>query len=72
MHNQIYLGKTAVFLLCPLNEIILDEYLQCSVLGTIIFFEVDFRRIDFTGSTFVNCLYKKWFFSIISYIPKIV
>jgi len=41
-----------------LNQIILDESLQCSVLGKIIFFEVDFKRIDFTGSTFVNCEFK--------------
>ena len=41
-----------------LNEIILDESPQCSMLGTITFFEVDFKRVDFTGSTFVNCEFK--------------
>ena len=41
-----------------LNEIISDESVQCSVLGTINFFEVDFKRTDFTGSTFVNCAFK--------------
>jgi uncharacterized protein YjbI with pentapeptide repeats len=40
------------------NEIILDESLQCALLGTINFLEVDFQRIDFTGSTFVNCEFK--------------
>jgi uncharacterized protein YjbI with pentapeptide repeats len=41
-----------------LNEMILDESIQCSILGTLTFFEVDFKRIDFTGSTFVNCEFK--------------
>ena len=41
-----------------LNEITLDQSLQCSMLGTLTFFEVDFKRIDFTGSTFVNCEFK--------------
>jgi uncharacterized protein YjbI with pentapeptide repeats len=41
-----------------LNEMILDEALQCLILGTRIFFEVDFQRVDFTGSTFVNCKFK--------------
>ena len=45
-----------------LNKIILDESLQYSVLGTIIFFEVDFKRIDFTRSTFVNCEFKNYKF----------
>ena len=36
-----------------LNEMILDESIQCSILGTLTFFEV-----DFTGSTFVNCEFK--------------
>ena len=40
------------------NEMILDESLQCSILGTLTFFEVDFQRVDFTGSTFVNCEFK--------------
>ena len=30
------------------NEILLDQYLQCSILGEITFFEVDFKEIDFT------------------------
>ena len=30
-----------------LNEIILDQSLQCSKLGTITFFKVDFKRIDY-------------------------
>jgi len=41
-----------------LNEMILDESTQCSMLGTITFFEVDFKKVDFTGSTFVNCKFK--------------
>ena len=41
-----------------LNEMILDESMQCSILGTLTFFEVDFKRVDFTGSTFVNCEFK--------------
>ena len=41
-----------------LNEMILDESIQCSILGTLTFFEVDFKRVDFTGSTFVNCEFK--------------
>ena len=41
-----------------LNEMILDESIQCSILGTLTFFEVDFKKIDFTGSTFVNCEFK--------------
>ena len=41
-----------------LNEMILAESIQCSILGTLTFFEVDFKRIDFTGSTFVNCEFK--------------
>ena len=41
-----------------LNEMISDESIQCSILGTITFFEVDFKRVDFTGSTFVNCEFK--------------
>ena len=42
-----------------LNEMILDESIQCSLLGILTFFEVDFKRVDFTGSTFVNCEFKK-------------
>jgi uncharacterized protein YjbI with pentapeptide repeats len=38
-----------------LNEMILDQSIQCSIFGTLTFFEVDFKRVDFTGSTFVNC-----------------
>jgi len=41
-----------------LNEVILDEYIQCSILGTLTFVEVDFENVDFTGSTFVNCEFK--------------
>ena len=41
-----------------LNEMILDESIQCSILGTRTFFEGDFKRVDFTGSTFVNCEFK--------------
>ena len=41
-----------------LNEMILDESIQCSILGTLTFFEVDFKRVDFTGSTFMNCEFK--------------
>ena len=41
-----------------LNEMILDESIQCSILGTLTFFEVDFKRVNFTGSTFVNCAFK--------------
>lgn len=41
-----------------LNEMILDESIQCSLLGILTFFEVDFKRVDFTGSTFVNCEFK--------------
>ena len=40
------------------NEMILDESIQCFILGTLTFFEVDFKRVDFTGSTFVNCEFK--------------
>ena len=45
-----------------LNEMILDESIQCSILGTLTFFEVDFKRIDFTGSNFVNCEFKNCIF----------
>lgn len=38
------------------NSIILS--LQCSILGEITFLEVDFKQIDFTASTFVNCKFK--------------
>jgi uncharacterized protein YjbI with pentapeptide repeats len=41
-----------------LNEAISDEYLQCSILGTITFSGMKFEGIDFTGSTFVNCVFK--------------
>jgi uncharacterized protein YjbI with pentapeptide repeats len=41
-----------------LNEMISDKYIQCALLGTLTFFEVDFKRVDFTGSTFVNCEFK--------------
>jgi uncharacterized protein YjbI with pentapeptide repeats len=41
-----------------LNEIILDQSIQCFILATLTFFEVDFKRVDFTGSTFVNCEFK--------------
>lgn len=27
-----------------------DQFIQCSIFGTITFFESDFKRIDFTGS----------------------
>ena len=37
------------------NEILLNEYLQCAILGKINFFNCDFESIDFTGSTFVAC-----------------
>ena len=37
---------------------ILDESIECSILGTITFFEVDSKRVDFTGSIFVNCEFK--------------
>ena len=30
------------------NEMILDESIQCFILGTLTFFEVDFKRVDFT------------------------
>ena len=29
-----------------LNEMILDESIQCSILGTLTFFEVDFEKVD--------------------------
>lgn len=45
-----------------LNEMILDESIQCSILGTLTFFEVDFKRVDFTGSTFVNSEFKNYRF----------
>lgn len=41
-----------------LNEIILDESIQCPILDTLSFFEVDFKRVGFTSSTFVNCEFK--------------
>ena len=28
-----------------LNEMIFDKYIQCSIFGTITFFEVDFKRV---------------------------
>ena len=34
-----------------LNEMILDESIQCSILGTLTFLEVNFKRVDLTGST---------------------
>mgnify|MGYP003454750687 CR=1 FL=1 len=41
-----------------LNEMILNESIQCYMWGTVTFFEVDFKKVDFTGSTFVNCKFK--------------
>ena len=46
------------------NEIILDYYLQCSVLGKIHFVNITFENIDFTGSffsknIFENCKFNK-------------
>ena len=38
------------------NEIILNESVQCSILGDITFFNVDFRNVDLTGACdFKNC-----------------
>lgn len=35
-----------------LNEVIWDESIQCSILGTTIFSGVDFEQVDFTGFHF--------------------
>ena len=37
-----------------LNEMILNEFIYFFILRTITFFEVNFKRVDFTDSTFVN------------------
>lgn len=41
-----------------LNEILLNKYLQCAILGKIKFFNSDFENIDFTESTFVAFNFK--------------
>jgi uncharacterized protein YjbI with pentapeptide repeats len=41
-----------------LNQIIFDLCIPCSILGTVTFFEVDFKRVDLNGSTFINCQFK--------------
>lgn len=41
-----------------LNEIILDKFLQCSILAEISFFEINFKQVDFTGSSLINCRFK--------------
>ena len=41
-----------------LNEMILNKSIQCFILGTLTFFEVDFKKVDVTGSTLVNCEFK--------------
>lgn len=40
------------------NELILDEHLQCSLLGTVTFSGVYFKAVDLADSTFVNCRFK--------------
>lgn len=41
-----------------IDELVSDESIQCSLLGTISFFDVAFEKVDFTGSTFVNCKFE--------------
>lgn len=38
-----------------LNKGFCDEYLKSSRSGTLIFFQVDFKRVGFTCDTFKNC-----------------
>ena len=38
-----------------IGEVILNYYMQCSVFGTITFYAMDFKGVDFSASTFVNC-----------------
>lgn len=40
------------------NEIIFNESVQCSILGDITFFNLDFRNVDLTGSHVVACDFK--------------
>ena len=51
-----------------LNEIILDEFIPCSILGTLTFFEVDFKKVNFTDSTFVNCQFKNYRFKDVMFV----
>ena len=52
--NEILMLGNQTFL----NEIISNQHLRCSRLGKIIFFEVDFEKIDFTENTFINCEFR--------------
>ncbi len=49
------------------NERIFDASIQCSIFGTLAFFEVDFQEIDFTGSTIVNCQFKNCRFKDVTF-----
>ena len=42
------------------NQIIFDEGIQCSIFGTLTFLEMDFKKIDFTGSSFWNLIFENF------------
>lgn len=44
------------------DEVVADESLQCSIVGTVNFYGVKFKNVDWTGSTIVNCKFKNCIF----------
>ena len=50
------------------NEIILNQSVQCSILGGTTFFKVDFRNIDFTGSHMIAFNFKDCIFDNVTLV----
>lgn len=46
------------------DEIASEKLIQCSVLRTITFCHVDFKKVDFTGKTFINSKFENVIFSM--------
>lgn len=57
--NKLVLGNNEKFS----NEIVLNQFLQCSVLGGIYFVNLTFKNIDFTGSFFSKTIFENCTFS---------
>jgi len=57
--DKLELGKNEKFS----NEIVLNQSLQCSVLGGINFVNLTYKNIDFTGSFFSKTIFENCRFS---------